>query len=51
MYCDEVRYMAPINHRVKNGDILKTFGHLTQKGSSVAHSPYNTSYIVWQVGP
>ena len=26
--------------RVKNGIVLRIFGHLTQKGSSVAHSQY-----------
>ena len=31
----------------ENGIVLKIFGCLTAKGSSVAHSPYHISYIVW----
>ena len=35
------------NLRAKNGVFSKLFGCLMQKGSSVAHSPYDISYIVW----
>ena len=31
----------------ENGVVLKIFGHLTQKGSSVAHSPFDILYIAW----
>ena len=31
----------------ENGIILKIFGRLMQKGSSVVHSPYDISYVVW----
>ena len=44
MYCDEVHYMAYLPLR-KNGVVSKMFGRLTQKGSSVVHSPYNIYYI------
>ena len=42
MYCDEVRYISYQPPR-ENGIFLKMFSRLmiTQKGSSVAHSPYD----------
>ena len=33
--------------RVKNGIFLKLFGRLMQNGSSVAHSSYDITPIVW----
>ena len=45
-YCNKVHYIWHINLRVKNGGVLKIFCLLVQKGSFVAHSPYNISYTV-----
>ena len=49
MYCDEVLYKW--NRPSEKWHQFKIFCHLTQKGSSVAHSPYDISHIVRQVGP
>ena len=40
-------YIRGIDIRVKNGVILTIFCRLTHKGSSVVHSQYNISHIVW----